>query len=62
MCDVYQILKKSRPATDDERLLLELVTCDPVAIAPTLKNLLRCGKKYRTQYKCLCMVSGVWSN
>ncbi|XP_073328732.1 uncharacterized protein [Pagrus major] len=42
--DTYidKILKKGSPVTEDERLLLEVITSDSMTIATTLKNLLHC--------------------
>ncbi|XP_029010612.1 uncharacterized protein LOC114857875 [Betta splendens] len=39
---VDKILRKSSPATEEDKQLLELVTCDSIAIATTLKKLLHC--------------------
>ncbi|KAF3689260.1 TERF1-interacting nuclear factor 2 TRF1-interacting nuclear protein 2 [Channa argus] len=42
--DTYidKIMKKSSPVTEEEKLLLEVITCDSTAIATTLKKLLHC--------------------
>lgn len=43
-----QILDKGRPATEEERLLVEVVTADSASIGSTLKTLLQRGEN-----KCL---------
>ncbi|XP_030586828.1 uncharacterized protein LOC115781337 [Archocentrus centrarchus] len=46
--DTYidKILKKQSPVTEEEKLLLEVITSDPATIATTLKKLLRCDAAY----------------
>ena len=42
---VAQILKKQSPVTEEEKLLLEVITSDSTTIAATLRKLLHCGEK-----------------
>lgn len=42
---VNQILDRSGPATEEERLLLEVFTADSESIATTIKKLQQCGMK-----------------
>ena len=43
---VNQILKKESPVTEEEKLLLEVITSDATTIATTLQKLLHCGKDH----------------
>ncbi|XP_071346148.1 uncharacterized protein [Trachinotus anak] len=40
---IDKILKKGSPVTDEEKLLLEVITSDSTTIATTLRKLLHCG-------------------
>lgn len=40
-----QIMRKESPVTEEEKLLLEVITSNSATIAATLRNLLHCGEK-----------------